>query len=407
MLLMHAPIIALTGSALLSHALLGLAALTFFALASHRIIMSRKKIWIGGLPSFLAIYSLASLGVFYSIIDQGPFNVQIQFFAVFILLPILWMALSEIANHHASHHLLLHLLLAYVIIELVIISLQITFFLFGVGIPPSEQYGSMVSGSQFNANNLAAIVVTLSIFFNASSQSSPLSKRWIFNSTVILILLITFSRLAIILYILDQIRYLTLRRICVVLPLIFIFIAFMSITLSVEDTGNETIDTALYKARSLITLVEAGIDTDSSTSSRAASYINFTNNLGTLGVGSASIFQYSTFTSGADFMDKALYTNPHSMLIEFSYWMGWLGLLALIGFLLMYVRSGQGSLFQRWFLIGSVLLATSIPSSAIPLPPMWVGLLLLAMLGPFSRASKFNPKEPPNRVMRLRHQHLN
>jgi hypothetical protein len=59
-----------------------------------------------------------------------------------------------------------------------------------------------------------------------------------------------------------------------------------------------------------------------------------------------------------------------------------------------YVRSGQGSLVQRGFVLLAVLLATSIPSSAIPLPPLWAGLLLLAMLGAFGPSARARAPVP-------------
>lgn len=380
-LLLHDPIIALTGSALLSHALLGFGLLWFCISLTQRPLVMCRLPWIGGLPMFAAVCSLAGLGVFYSLRDQGSLNVKIQFLATFVLLPLMWAAFSELVAKQDWHRSLRLLLLYYLATELVIMLLQISYFLIGVGMPPGDLYESMVSGSQFNSNNLAASVVLLSIFYNASSHDAPGRERRLFNLMVVLILLITFSRLAILLYLADRIRHLNLRQMGRMLATAVVLVAGGAAVSNIEYTGNETIDANLYKAKSLATIAQVGFEADSSTSSRGESYLNFVKQIGRLGTGSATILDYSKFTVGADFADNALYVNPHSMVVEFGYWMGWFGLLAIGAFMLVaYARSSQGSLAQRGFILLAVLLASSIPSSAIPLPPFWVGMVLLAML---------------------------
>lgn len=388
-LLLHDPIIAMTGVAFLSHALLGLSMFWFFLSLELQILNSHKLSWAGRLPTLVVICLLAGIGIFYSVIDTGSLNVKIQFLATFMLVPAMWAAFSKLAVKPNLHRSLMRLLLFYIAIELVIVFLQITYFLFGIGIPPSEIYESMISGSQFNSNNLAAIVVLLSIFFNASSYDLPGRERILFNLMAVIILLITFSRLALLLYFADRIRALTMRQTGLALALSVILLVGGVTVSSIEYTGNEIIDTGLYKAKSLVTIAQIGLLADSSTSSRSESYLNFIEQIGHLGTGTRKILDYSTFTSSANFDDKALYVNPHSMVVEFGYWMGWSGLLALVLFILVaYTRPSQGNLKQRVFLLCVVIVATSIPSSAIPLPSLWVGLLLLAMMGNFDLAGR-------------------
>jgi hypothetical protein len=389
LLLLHDPIITLTGSALLSHALLGLGLLWFIASAGLRALRLRRVPWAGGLPTFAVVGSLAGLGTLYSLMDQGAFNTKVQFLATFILMPVMWIAFSELARDPADRRALGKLLLAYAGVELTIIMLQLAFFLIGVGIAPGEFYESMVPGSQFNGNNLAAIIVLLSVFYNATSQEASSHERTLFNLIVVAILLITFSRLAMLLYLADRMLSLNLRQIGRVLAAGAVLVTGAFFVTQIDYTGNETIDASLYKAKSLATIAEMGFEADSSTSSRSESYLNFIDQLGRLGIGSGAILNYSTFTAGAVFADEALFTNPHSMVIEFGYWMGWPGLMALGAFMLVgYLRSDQGSPVQRGFVLLAVLLASSIPSSAIPLPPLWAGLLLLAMLGPFGPSAR-------------------
>jgi hypothetical protein len=280
-------------------------------------------------------------------------------------------------------------LLFYVATEFTIILLQIAYFIVGVGLPPGELYESMVSGSQFNSNNLAAIVLVLSVFYNATSQDRPRVEWRVFNLLTVTILLITFSRLAVLLYILDRLRAFNVRQMGKAVAVVIALVAAGVIVSNIEYTGNNTIDASLYKARSLARLVDVGFEVDRSTSSRSESYFNFFEQLDRLGFGSGSILDYSTFTSGALFVDEALYHNPHSMVIEFGYWMGWAGLLSFGTFMIAaYARSSQGGLLQRGYVIMAVLFASSIPSSAIPLPPLWVAFLLVAMLGTYGQQAR-------------------
>lgn len=395
LLLLHDPIITLSGSAMLSHALLALGIAWFCASLGLRALRTLRFPQVGGLPTFGSVFALAVLGTLYSLMDSGSFNVRAQFLATFVLMPLMWMAFWELSAQPASRRAVHQLLLFYMATELAIMLLQVAYFIVGIGLPPNEFYDSMVPGSQFNGNNLAAIVVVLSIFYNATSQMTPRREWLLFNLITMAILLITFSRLAVLLYIFDRVRSLSVKQMGNALAVGVVLVAVGLIVSNIEYTGNETFDASLYKAKSLAKILEVGFDADSSTSGRSESYFNFIEQLGRLGIGSVAILDYSTYTSGAVFADEALYVNPHSMVIEFGYWMGWPGLLALGGFMLMvYMRSSQGTLLQRGYVLLAVLFASSIPSSAIPLPPFWVGLLLVAMLGAYGQPIRLRQRLP-------------
>ncbi len=339
----------------------------------------------------MAISPIVSVGLLYSLLDAGDIKVRVQFITTFALLPLIWLALSRIAENCRAKQLVGRLLLLYVAVELVLMLLQTTFLLFGFGIAPNENYESMIPGSQFNSNNLACIVVALSIFYNSVSGEWPRWQRMAFNTVVLLILVITFSRLAIMLYIADRMRSLSLRQAGTVFAAILVLVCAGLLVNKMEYTGNSTVDTSLYKAKSLATIFEVGLEADSSTSSRGESYQHFFEKMSSLGFGSAEILNYSRYTNDGLFADQTLYINPHSMVVEFGYWMGWPGLIVLCLFLLLaHGRSNQGGLLQRGFVIVAVILITSIPSSAIPLPTLWVGILLLAMLGNYRRPSYFS-----------------
>lgn len=383
-LLLHDPLITLSGSALPAHALLGVGLLWFLAALVMSAVRKGRMQWSGGLATLAALLPMVSLGLIYCLIDQGDFDVRIQFLATFVLAPLIWCALSQLSVTDAGRRAVGRLLLLYVTTEFSLMLLQISYFLIGAGIAPGDTYESMIPGSQFNGNNLACIVVTLSIFYNAVSADWPRWQRWTFNIIVALILIITFSRLAVVLYVIDRARALRVRNIRIVLLSAVALIVAGVLVSQIDSTGNETIDASLYKAKSLATIAEVGFEADSSTSSRSESYINFFDKLGSLGFGSAQILNYSRFTSDAVFADETLYIDPHSMLIEFGYWMGWPGLIVLGLFLVLaYGRRSQGNWMQRGFIFTAVLLASSIPSSAIPLPNLWVGMLLLGMVAAY------------------------
>ncbi|MCA0177906.1 MAG: hypothetical protein LCH73_16735 [Proteobacteria bacterium] len=401
--LFHAPTIALSGVAALAHALLGLALLLYGGALVLRALMTGRVAWVGGLPTFAAVWLLCGLGVLYALVDSGNFVVKMKFLAPFAMLPLMWAACSELATTANGRRVMSRLLLLYVLVELFIVLLQAAYFLVGVGLPPGELYESMIPGSQFNGNNLATIVVLLSIFYNATSDDALRVERFLFHVAVISILVIMFSRLALLLYTADRLRTMNWRQTARIGATLLALAAASFAISQIDYTGNATIDASLYKAKSLATIAEMGFDADSSTSSRSQSYRHFIEQLGQLGMGSAAILNYAMFTSNALFDDGALYVNPHSMVIEFGYWMGWPGLLALGSFMLVvYLRPSQGSWAQRTFILLTVLIASSIPSSAIPLPSLWLGLLLLGMLGAFDPPLHVNTLGPSRADHRVR-----
>lgn len=402
-LLMHDPLIPLMGTAIPAHGLLALGALVLCLRIASDGMGQRVLPWIGGRAGLLAILPLALLGTLYSLLDRGDLSIQAQFLSSFVLLPLMWYALSALARSPGSTRRINLLLMLYVGSELLIMSLQASYFLLGIGIAPSEVYEFMISGSQYNQNNLAAIVLTLSVFFNATSQDLPRWQRVLFNLIVFTILAITFSRLAMLLYIFDRLRKLSWRDGGTIAIIAAILVGAGVGLATVDYTGNETIDASLYKAKSLATIAEVGLEADSSTSSRSESYFNFIDKFGRLGLGTAQILKYQEFTWDALFFDEALYVNPHSMVVEIGYWMGWPGLICLALFLLLvYGRSAQGSWVTRAMVVVAVLLISSIPSSAIPLPSLWLGLLLMGLLGDFSPASR---AAIPPRVPEVSHAH--
>jgi hypothetical protein len=395
LLLLHDPLVTLVGMSLPAHTLMA-ASMLWFALELVRLAAVQRRLsWIGGQRTLLALLPLTALGVVYCLLDSGDLSVMVQFLTTFVLIPLIWCAFSQLASTEEDRRSVSQAILLYVAVEFGIMSLQISYFLFGIGIPPSETYLFMIAGSQFNLNNLACMILVLSIFYNAVSGKAPRWQRMLLNILVLAILLITFSRLAMLLYIADRVRSLSLRRFGSVLAFAITVLGAGFLVTNMGYTGNDTIDATLYKAKSLATIAEVGFEADTSTSGRSESYFNFAAKLGTLGFGSTEILNYSRYTWDALFSDETLYINPHSMVIEIGYWMGWPGLICLALMLTIYFRPKLGSINNRAFLLITVLLASSVPSSAIPLPTLWIGMLLLAMIGDYRSAAIAIPCSSP------------
>lgn len=376
--LFHDPIIGLTGQALIAHAFL-VACLLFYAwVISTRAATNTPVIWLGNLYGVLAIVPFALLGLFYSLVSAGEWSIKIQFAFTFLLLPLLWSCIGLSKYSSALHQSIITIIYAYIIAEFVLILAQLAYMLIGIGLVPNSGYEGMISGSQFNGNNLAAIITLLAIYLQMH-KSQLSAKSWIILQIIVFVcLLLTFSRLALIIYTISLIFHKGIPNKAQIVKFGMAVLFFFTAVLSIDSVGNASIDNLLYKAKSILQIFTIGLETDSSTMGRSESYFNFVAQLPNLGWGSAQILNYAKFTRGANFSDGTLYINPHSLLIELGYWMGYSGLILFINLLaFLYFRSLKHSFFRKSWLVFVILSVSSIPSSAIPLASIWVGMLLL------------------------------
>ena len=72
--------------------------------------------------------------------------------------------------------------------------------------------------------------------------------------------------------------------------------------------------------------MQHGIHSDGSMTMRVSSYLHFLEKLPELGVGSMEVNNYFKYSFDASFRGmELLFQNPHSLVVELGYWLGWPG----------------------------------------------------------------------------------
>ncbi|MEJ1935998.1 hypothetical protein WDZ92_37875, partial [Nostoc sp. NIES-2111] len=83
--LMHDPLIPLTGTPLLAHAFLALGTSVLALHFMSAIGNYQSTPWVGGWLGFLGVIPLTLLGTTYSLLDSGNLSTQAQFLTSFLL----------------------------------------------------------------------------------------------------------------------------------------------------------------------------------------------------------------------------------------------------------------------------------------------------------------------------------
>jgi len=380
-LLIHDPLITIFRFSFLAHFFLGIALIYYIFVFVFEFTKSGKIYWYGGLISFLFISPFVIIGFLYSILDKGDLIIKFQFLFTFLLIPFIWTSIGHIRCSSNFQKKIILFICIYIYLEFFIILGQISYLVLGIGFPINNSfYEGMIVGSQFNSNNLAVIVSIYGLFLlNFRNYFNKISFI-ILQSVIYFILLVTFSRMALIIYTLTLVFFHYKISTKKILSYFLIIYFYLSVIINLNVTGNDTIDNLIYKTKSLFLIFTIGFQTDSSTLGRSQSYIAFFENISELGIGSVAIFDYSKYTY-SEFSDSLLGTNPHSLLIETGYWLGWSGLFSFLLFVVyVYFINPNKSLIYRLWLIFSFFMLSSIPSSVIPLPTVWLGFLLLSMI---------------------------
>lgn len=383
-ILFHPQLLVMTRVPVVAHGLLFFAVLIRFAVVVSRWRGGDKFIWVGGYSFFVLFTAFNGLGIVYSLMGNVPTDVRLKYLTSFLLMPLIWWSLSEVVYDDGKRRKLVGYVRFFVFIELFIMLLQLSRVYFGYGLPGSDVYDSMIPGSQYNSNNAAAIVVGLVIFYSRVVSDDATINRVFFYCAAFGVILLSGSRLGIILFFLCMATMLTLKNALVIV--LFSFVFYFVLTNSAGFvSGNPVLSNIAYKLSTFETMLGGVTEVDSSTSARTASYEIFIENLPRLGLGTNEILNYSKFTSIGEFADEAIFSNPHSMLIEFGYWMGWLGLVSIVVlFLFMYLRPSV-SMREGVGLILAMIVVSSMPSSAIPLFGLWLVLLMVGMIPTLKR----------------------
>lgn len=267
------------------------------------------------------------------------------------------------------------LILYFMTVQLFIISGQISTYLLGIGLPVSENYTYMLTGSFSNSNDLAAVVLSCIIALvtleKLNIQSRLILLLWLL---AFILITLTASRTAIFLFLIlllfsKKISFLKISfpiLICFILFSLFGFFQFDEMDSSPGSVTGRVYD----RFMSIYEIFDKGLVYDGSLSLRTSSYLYFTSIFSELGLGSMDYEDYSKFFYKADFDFSLISKNPHSLLIELSYWQGYIGLTCLMLLTLasiLYFRSRL--LFFVGFII-CYLFITAIPSSSLLLYPV-------------------------------------
>lgn len=288
-------------------------------------------------------------------------------FLTILILPLLVLSFARMLygdNQEYNYKFIYKFLLIFIFLQLIVCLGQISTYAFGVGLPVNELYAEngMVTGTFFNSNDLAATVLAILFFVLGLERYFFKEDKYLFWVVAFAILLITGSRSAIILsiclFIFGKLK--DPRKIIVY---VFLFSILSPLSLFfIGSAENEAVSRILVRFESLINVLKHGISVDSSITMRVNSYLHFLEKIPELGFGSREVNNYFKYSHGADFRGvDLLFQNPHSLVVEIGYWLGWPGLFLFFGPMLLLLTYSR----RKISLIATFLIVSMIPSGIL------------------------------------------
>lgn len=284
-----------------------------------------------------------------------------------ITLPIVTLSLLQIYHNSlkANFPLFLYKILRFFLIaELVICLGQISTYSLGIGLPINEVYKDsfMITGTFYNSNDLGAVVLLIAFLFINIENNHTLRQQGFIWLLIISLLLISGSRAAILttglLFIVT--RKLNIRTIFSY-SIMFI-ILFVVYNIFFAESDSNVISRFINRVESLIVVLKEGVGADNSMGLRLDSYMHFIKNLDQLGIGSGKVNNYSQYAGGAKFNSlELMFQNPHSLIVELGYWLGWPGLIC-FSIAIFYLLQYSNKKILALMVIG---VASFIPSSVL------------------------------------------
>lgn len=303
---------------------------------------------------------------YFYIIKPYEGNLLTTYFLTIFLIPLfvfIFLKLSRYNNKKEFNELIYKYISLFLIAQLIICLGQIMTYTFGFGFPVSTEYESLyvITGTYNNPNDLATIILLIAFCISKIEDTIKSNKKNIIWLIVFLLLLITGSRSALFV---TLIIFLLTRKInitSILATFIISFIGFFAIEFILDNNNSDIISRMALRLESFTDIYESGLSSDSSMNIRMESYLHFLNNLQNLDLGSGEINNYYKYAVNAKFQSWLLFQNPHSLIVELGYWLGWIGLLGFfIPFGLLLYQ------YQRSFLFLFVaLISMSISSSVL------------------------------------------
>ena len=149
------------------------------------------------------------------------------------------------------------------------------------------------------------------------------------------------------------------------------YFIFNSIFTSDADVTNRII----ARMESIRNVFENGLRSDESMNIRLESYFHFISNMNNLGVGTHKLSNYYIYSSNFNSNDMLMFQNPHSLIVEIGYWLGYPGLITFFGALVFLIVQNKVRLF---FLV--VIFISMFISSSVLISPLYFFFLFLCIV---------------------------
>lgn len=241
---------------------------------------------------------------------------------------------------------------------------QFSHYLYGSNFKVNEDYQNimMISGTFYNSNDLAIIVVLMAFIFKYTYKYLSYFKSLLVWFIFAYLLFITGSRVCFLLFtvIIFSLGGLSYKKIFSIIGLVFSISALLIFFGKMDVEPSHPLYRIVSRINSFQMIFEDGFSSDDSMSDRSSFYLYFLKYIGDIGIGSVSIGDYHRYANHSYQFDPLFFVNPHAFIFEIAYWMGWLGLFICISlYLLLVVKSNYNLLFVV------VCVATSFVSSSL------------------------------------------
>gem|GEM_PF-3433795 len=348
--------------------------LSFFSVAicvKRSFFSFRSDQW---LFCYLLLFSFL-LTMLLSIFGEGDEGRSLV--AAFLVQIALFFLVADLLKSSWGRECVAQIFLAVILVEFFIVFLQFTYLTYGFGLLPASRDDVFlgVTGSQANPNNTATFVGVMSIAVSLYSLYSRKYKTllvvlvlssvlsWLALSRTVLILVCMNVIFCAWYYMRQSQRGSFLGFISRASTLVFIVaISAIIFFISVVGTENDVVERSLERAVSLLSIEE-----DQSVGFRFVVLQRFFESIPLLGLGTFEDLSYQVFFYPED--PSLMSINPHSLIVEFSFLFGYVGLFVVVSLfsLLVYLIMFKTSLpvFLKVFVCFSLLLSQAVPSSLL------------------------------------------
>ncbi|MGP5069665.1 O-antigen ligase family protein [Psychrobacter faecalis] len=300
-------------------------------------------------------------------------------FLVIITIPFIVLSFLRLSNNRQFDYnqFIYKLVLYFLVAETIICIGQFMTYTIGIGLPVTEEQAKtlMVAGTFANSNDLGGVVLILTFIF--SQIEKYINKNTLIIWILILILLlITASRSALFVAFFTFIitRGFGLKKI--LSYTVVSVAAYFIISILFSMTDIEAVNRSVTRLESIFTILEEGASADNSITLRLDSYLHFIKNITELGLGSGEVNNYFKYANNAIFDTSLLLQNPHSLLVEIGYWLGYPGLIFFITAMVYLFRYSESKVLFFIVLITSTLIPSSILGNLTYFLLMMCALLL-------------------------------